>query len=116
MTVLNPGLIFPESACRWPQVFHIQGIRLRPMTLFNRVFDRQTTIVKNRLKTQAHEGLGPQPKAGDSCRRSWLCRAASAPSQQACEPVMLSASSRSKLRGRITSQENGQILGSNRFL
>src|SRR5271166_5337718 len=87
MTVLNPGLIFPESACRWPQVFHIQGIRLRPMTLFNRVFNRQTTIVKNRLKTQAHEGLGPQPKAGDSSRRSWLCRAASAPSQQACEPV-----------------------------
>ena len=30
------------SACRWPQVFHTQGIRLRPMTLFNPVFNRQT--------------------------------------------------------------------------
>src|SRR5208337_3152025 len=37
--------------------------------------------------TQAVEGLGPQPKAGDSSRRSWLCRSASAPSQQPCEPV-----------------------------
>ena len=39
------------------------------------------------MKNQADEGLGPQPKAGDSSRRSWLCRSASAPSQQACEPV-----------------------------
>ena len=28
-----------------------------------------------------------RPKAGDTSRRSWLCRSASAPSQQACEPV-----------------------------
>ena len=28
-----------ESACRWPQVFHNQAIRLRPMTLFNPVFN-----------------------------------------------------------------------------
>src|SRR5271165_6171439 len=63
------------------------AIRLRPMTLFNRVFHCQTPIVKRRLKTQADEGLGPQPKAGDSSRRSWLCRSASAPSQRACEPV-----------------------------
>ena len=27
------------SACRWPQVFHTQSIRLRPMTLFNPVFN-----------------------------------------------------------------------------
>jgi hypothetical protein len=27
------------SACRWPQVFHTQAIRLRPMTLFNPVFN-----------------------------------------------------------------------------
>ena len=87
MTVSDPGLILPESACRWPQVFHTQAIRLRPMTLFNPVFNRQTPIVIRRLKTQADEGLGPQPKAGDSSRRSWLCRSASAPSQQACEPV-----------------------------
>src|SRR5271155_911246 len=39
------------------------------------------------MKNQADEGLGPQPKAGDSSRRSWLCRSASAPSKQACEPV-----------------------------
>ena len=75
------------SACRWPQVFHTQAIRLRPMTLFNPVFNRLTPIVIKRSKTQADEGLGPQPKAGDSSRRSWLCRSASAPSQQACEPV-----------------------------
>src|SRR5208282_464715 len=88
LTVSDPGLIFPESACRWPQVFHTQAIRLRPMTLFNPVFNCQTPIVIRRLKTQADEGLGPQPKAGDSSRRSWLCRSASAPSQQACEPVL----------------------------
>jgi len=29
----------PGSACRWPQVFHTQAIRLRPMTLFNPVFN-----------------------------------------------------------------------------
>src|SRR5271157_4538749 len=63
------------------------AIRLRPMTFFNPVFHCQTPIVIRRLKTQADEGLGPQPKAGDSSRRSWLCRSASAPSQQACEPV-----------------------------
>jgi len=87
LTVSEPGLILPESACRWPQVFHTQGIRLRPMTLFNPVFNRQTPKGVKRLKTRADEGLGPQPKAGDSSRRSWLCRSASAPSQQACEPV-----------------------------
>src|SRR5208337_5614570 len=71
LTVFDPGLILPESPCRWPQVFHTQGIRLRPMTLFNPVFNRQTPIVGiNRLETQADEGLGPQPKAGDSSRRS----------------------------------------------
>ena len=42
LTVSDPGLILPESACRWPQVFHTQGIRLRPMTLFNPVFNRLT--------------------------------------------------------------------------
>src|SRR5208283_5049707 len=75
------------SACRWPQVFDTQAIRLRPMTLFNPVFNCLTPIVIKRSKTQAEEGLGPQPKAGDTSRRSWLCRSASAPSQQACEPV-----------------------------
>src|SRR5208337_2005271 len=39
LTVSEPGLILPESACRWPQVFHTQAIRLRPMTLFNPVFN-----------------------------------------------------------------------------
>src|SRR5271166_5172498 len=39
LTVSDPGLILPESACRWPQVFHTQAIRLRPMTLFNPVFN-----------------------------------------------------------------------------
>ena len=87
LTVSDPGLILPESACRWPQVFHTQGIRLCPMTLFNPVFNCLTPIVIKRSKTQAEEGLGPQPKAGDTSRRSWLCRSASAPSQQACEPV-----------------------------
>src|SRR5208337_87304 len=88
LTVSDPGLFFPESACRWPQVFHTQGIRLRPMTLFNPVFSCQTPPGRvKRLKTQADEGLGPQPEAGDSSRRSWLCLSASAPSQQACEPV-----------------------------
>ena len=57
------------------------------MTLFNPVFNCLTPIVIKRSKTQADEGLGPQPKAGDSSRRSWLCRSASAPSQHACEPV-----------------------------
>ena len=81
MTVSDPGLILPESACRWPQVFHTQGIRLCPMTLFNPVFNCLTPIVIKRSKTQAEEGLA------HSSRRSWLCRSASAPSQQACEPV-----------------------------
>ena len=57
------------------------------MTLFNPVFNCLTPKGVKRSKTQADEGLGPQPKAGDSSRRSWLCRSASAPSQQACEPV-----------------------------
>jgi len=29
----------PGSACRWPEVFRTQAIRLRPMTLFNPVFN-----------------------------------------------------------------------------
>src|SRR5208337_3906295 len=57
------------------------------MTLFNPVFNCLTPKGVKRSKTQADEGLGPQPKAGDASRRSWLCRSASAPSQQACEPV-----------------------------
>src|SRR5271166_3112518 len=80
LTVSDPGLILPESACRWPQVFHTQGIRLCPMTLFNPVFNCLTPIVIKRSKTQARGGT-------DSSRRSWLCRSASAPSLQACEPV-----------------------------
>ena len=64
MTVSDPGLILPESACRWPQVFHTQGIRLRPMTLFNPVFNCLTPIVIKRLKTQADEGLTPADEAG----------------------------------------------------
>src|SRR5271157_1787395 len=80
LTVSDPGLILPESACRWPQVFHTQGIRLCPMTLFNPVFNCLTPIVIKRSKTQARGGT-------DYSRRSWLCRSASAPSQQACEPV-----------------------------
>jgi len=53
------------------------------MTLFNPVFNRQTPKVGlNRLKTQADEGLGPQPKAGDTSRRSWLYRSASAPASK----------------------------------
>jgi hypothetical protein len=64
LTVSDPGLIFPESACRWPQVFHTQGIRLRPMTLFNPVFNCLTPIVIKRLKTQADEGLTPADEAG----------------------------------------------------
>ena len=44
MTVSEPGLIFPKSACRWPQVFHTQAIRLRPMTLFNPVFNWVQTV------------------------------------------------------------------------
>ena len=40
------------------------GIRLRPMTLFNPVFNRQTPIVIKRLKTQADEGLTPADEAG----------------------------------------------------
>jgi hypothetical protein len=34
------------------------------MTLFNPVFNRQTPIVKKRLKTQADEGLTPADEAG----------------------------------------------------
>src|SRR5208337_4456965 len=49
---------------RWPQVFHTKGIRLRPMTLFNPVFNRLTPIVIGRLKTRADEGLTPADKAG----------------------------------------------------
>ena len=64
LTVSDPGLILPESACRWPQVFHTQGIRLRPMTLFNPVFNCLTPIVIKRLKTQADEGLTPADEAG----------------------------------------------------
>src|SRR5208283_4186003 len=45
------------SACRWPQVFDNRAIRLRPMTLFNPVFNLLTPIVIKRLKTQADEGL-----------------------------------------------------------
>src|SRR5208283_5372553 len=64
LTVSDPGLILPESACRWPQVFHIQGIRLRPMTLFNPVFNCLTPKGIKRLKTQADEGLTPADEAG----------------------------------------------------
>src|SRR5208282_3251698 len=45
------------SACRWPQVLDTQAIRLRPMTLFNPVFNCLTPIVIKRLKTQADQGL-----------------------------------------------------------
>src|SRR5271157_1788154 len=54
----------PGSACRWPQVFHTQAIRLRPMTLFNPVFNCLTPIVIKRLKTQADEGLTTADEAG----------------------------------------------------
>ena len=64
MTVSDPGLILPESACRWPQVFHTQAIRLRPMSLFNPVFNCLTPIVIKRSKTQADEGLTPADEAG----------------------------------------------------
>ena len=64
LTVSDPGLILPESACRWPQVFHTQAIRLRPMTLFNPVFNCLTPIVIKRLKTQADEGLTTADEAG----------------------------------------------------
>ena len=64
LTVSDPGLILPESACRWPQVFHTQGIRLCPMTLFNPVFNCLTPIVIKRSKTQAEEGLTPADEAG----------------------------------------------------
>ena len=64
LTVSDPGLILPESACRWPQVFHTQAIRLRPMTLFNPVFNCLTPIVIKRSKTQADEGLTPADEAG----------------------------------------------------
>ena len=63
LTVSDPGLILPESACRWPQVFHTQGIRLCPMTLFNPVFNCLTPIVIKRSKTQAEEGLTPADEA-----------------------------------------------------
>ena len=36
------------SACRWPQVFHTQAIRLRSMTLFNPVFNCVTPKVIKR--------------------------------------------------------------------
>ena len=52
------------SACRWPQVFHTQGIRLRPMTLFNPVFNCVTPKGIKRSKTQADEGLTPADEAG----------------------------------------------------
>src|SRR5271157_4079532 len=64
LTVSDPGLILPESACRWPQVFHTQAIRLRPMTLFNPVFNCLTPKGIKRLKTQADEGLTPADEAG----------------------------------------------------
>src|SRR5271166_613167 len=64
LTVSDPGLILPESACRWPQIFHTQGIRLCPMTLFNPVFNCLTPIVIKRSKTQAEEGLTPADEAG----------------------------------------------------
>src|SRR5271157_213175 len=35
----EPNNSQPGSACRWPQVFDTQAIRLRPMTLFNPVFN-----------------------------------------------------------------------------
>src|SRR5271157_2671258 len=53
-----------ESACRWPQVFHTQAIRLRPMTLFNLVFNRLTPKGVKRSITQADEGLTPADEAG----------------------------------------------------
>ena len=80
LTVSDPGLILPESACRWPQVFHTQGIRLRPMTLFNPVFNRLTPKGIKRLKTQTDDGLTPADEAGSVVLRQ-------PPSQQACEPV-----------------------------
>src|SRR5208337_3717968 len=52
------------SACRWPQVFHTQAIRLRPMTLFNPVFNIVTPKGVKRSKTQADEGLTPADEAG----------------------------------------------------
>src|SRR5271157_3418830 len=52
------------SACRWPQVFHTQGIILRPMTLFNPVFNCLTPKGIKRSKTQAEEGLTPADEAG----------------------------------------------------
>src|SRR5271157_828432 len=64
LTVSDPGLILPESACRWSQVFHTQGIRLCPMTLFNPVFNCLTPIVIKRSKTQAEEGPTPADEAG----------------------------------------------------
>src|SRR5271165_1485212 len=64
LTVSDPGLILPESACRWPQVFDTRAIRLRPMTLFNPVFNCLTPIVIKRSKTQADEGLTPADEAG----------------------------------------------------
>ena len=64
LTVSDPGLIFPEAACRWPQIFHTQAIRLRPMTLFNPVFNCLTPKGINRSKTQADEGLTPADEAG----------------------------------------------------
>ena len=80
LTVSDPGLILPESACRWPQVFHTQGIRLCPMTLFNPVFNCLTPIVIKRSKTQAEEGLTPADKAGSVVLRQ-------PPASKLAEPV-----------------------------
>src|SRR5208337_4441052 len=51
------------SGCRWPQVFHTRAIRLRPMTLFNPVFNCVTPKGIKRSKTQADEGLTPADEA-----------------------------------------------------
>src|SRR5208283_3530559 len=54
----------PGSACRWPQVFDTQAIKLRPMTLFNPVFNCLTPKGIKRSKTQADEGLTQDDEAG----------------------------------------------------
>ena len=77
---------YPTTACGESRlIWKSQAASRTP----NEVLDFWESAVKgiNRSKTQADEGLGPRPKAGDTSRRSWLCRSASAPSQQACEPV-----------------------------
>ena len=38
------------SACRWPQVFHTQAIRLRPMALFSSVFNCVTPQGRKTMK------------------------------------------------------------------